>query len=199
MGPSWIWARLDWVTAQVGLEPGAGGRGPGLVPCGASLEPSSARRRRASPRRSGSAGIRPAPPTAAPQARPRSRGGDRGVGERGRRAGGLRGCGGLARDRLLRGRHAEAGRLRYDCFRYRGGVPLGSGAIESTIRRVINLRLKGDEPVLGGGECGGGDPACRRGALQGRWEERLDRTQVKPWPRTGGPTGIGSRRNAWRS
>ena len=39
-------------------------------------------------------------------------------------------------------RHSEAGRLRYDCFRCRG-VPLGSGAIESTIRRVINLRLKG--------------------------------------------------------
>src|SRR5271168_4109533 len=39
-------------------------------------------------------------------------------------------------------RHSEAGRLRYNCFRCRG-VPLGSGAIESTIRRVINLRLKG--------------------------------------------------------
>jgi len=39
-------------------------------------------------------------------------------------------------------RPAEAGRLRYDGFRYRG-VPLGSGAIESTIRRVLNLRLKG--------------------------------------------------------
>src|SRR4051812_21272516 len=38
-------------------------------------------------------------------------------------------------------RHGEAGRLRYNCFRCRG-VPLGSGAIESTICRVINLRLK---------------------------------------------------------
>jgi hypothetical protein len=32
---------------------------------------------------------------------------------------------------------------RYDGFRYRG-CPLGSGAIESAIRRVINLRLKGN-------------------------------------------------------
>ena len=39
--------------------------------------------------------------------------------------------------RYLR-KHSEAGRLRYNCFRCRG-VPLGSGAIESTIRRVINL------------------------------------------------------------
>jgi hypothetical protein len=33
--------------------------------------------------------------------------------------------------------------LRYDWFRYRGR-PLGSGAIESAMRRVINLRLKGN-------------------------------------------------------
>jgi hypothetical protein len=72
-------------------------------------------------------------------------------------------------------RHSEAGRLRYDCFRSRG-VPLGSGAIESTIRRVINLRLKGTslfwkeanaEAVL----------QLRAAVLSGRWEERLDRTR----------------------
>jgi hypothetical protein len=38
-------------------------------------------------------------------------------------------------------RHGEAGRLSYVSFR-RQGLPLGSGAIESSIRRVINLRLK---------------------------------------------------------
>jgi hypothetical protein len=72
-------------------------------------------------------------------------------------------------------RHSEAGRLRYNCFRYRG-VPLGSGAIESTIRRVINLRLKGTsifweeanaEAVL----------QLRAAVLSGRWEERLKRTR----------------------
>jgi hypothetical protein len=40
-------------------------------------------------------------------------------------------------------RHGEAGHLDYGRFRRRG-VPLGSGAIESAIRRVINLRLKGN-------------------------------------------------------
>ena len=38
-------------------------------------------------------------------------------------------------------RHGEAGRLSYVSFR-RAGLPCGSGAIESSIRRVINLRLK---------------------------------------------------------
>lgn len=38
-------------------------------------------------------------------------------------------------------RHGEAGRLKYVRFKQLG-VPCGSGAIESGIRRVINLRLK---------------------------------------------------------
>lgn len=40
-------------------------------------------------------------------------------------------------------RHGEEGHLDYARFRRRG-VPLGSGAIESAIRRVVNLRLKGN-------------------------------------------------------
>jgi hypothetical protein len=40
-------------------------------------------------------------------------------------------------------RHGEAGHLDYAAFRQRG-LPEGSGAIESAIRRVINLRLKGN-------------------------------------------------------
>jgi hypothetical protein len=38
-------------------------------------------------------------------------------------------------------RHGEAGQLSYVSFRARG-LPCGSGAVESSIRRVINLRLK---------------------------------------------------------
>lgn len=38
-------------------------------------------------------------------------------------------------------KHGEAGRLSYPHFRSLG-IPLGSGAIESSIRRVINMRLK---------------------------------------------------------
>jgi hypothetical protein len=37
--------------------------------------------------------------------------------------------------------HGEAGRMSYPHFR-KLGIPIGSGAIESSIRRVINLRLK---------------------------------------------------------
>jgi hypothetical protein len=40
-------------------------------------------------------------------------------------------------------KHGEAGRLSYPYLR-RLGLPLGSGAIESSIRRVINLRIKGN-------------------------------------------------------
>lgn len=40
-------------------------------------------------------------------------------------------------------KHGSAGRLSYRRFRTIG-IPLGSGAIESTIRRVINQRLKGN-------------------------------------------------------
>jgi hypothetical protein len=39
-------------------------------------------------------------------------------------------------------RHGEAGHMDYARYRRRG-LPSGSGAIESAIRRVINLRLKG--------------------------------------------------------
>lgn len=40
-------------------------------------------------------------------------------------------------------RHGKAGRLAYAKFRRRK-LPVGSGAIESAIRRVINLRMKGN-------------------------------------------------------
>jgi hypothetical protein len=39
-------------------------------------------------------------------------------------------------------KHMDAGHMDYGSFRRRG-LPLGSGAVESAIRRVINLRLKG--------------------------------------------------------
>ncbi len=69
-------------------------------------------------------------------------------------------------------RHSEAGRLRYDCFRSRG-VPLGSGAIESTIRRVINLRLNGNSfySTEGNAEA---VFQLRAAVLSGRWEEIVE-------------------------
>jgi tetratricopeptide (TPR) repeat protein len=72
-------------------------------------------------------------------------------------------------------RHSEAGRLRYHCFRYRG-VPLGSGAIESTIRRVINLRLKGNS-IYWTEENAEAVFQLRAAVVSGRWEEIVERTR----------------------
>jgi hypothetical protein len=72
-------------------------------------------------------------------------------------------------------KHSDAGRLRYNCFRCRG-VPMGSGAIESTIRRVLNLRLKGSgiywtednaEAVF----------QLRAAVVSSRWEEIVKHTR----------------------
>jgi hypothetical protein len=73
-------------------------------------------------------------------------------------------------------KHSDSGRLRYESFRRRG-VPLGSGAIESTIRRVINLRLKGNgiywtednaEAVF----------QLRAAVVSRRWDELLEQTRA---------------------
>lgn len=68
-------------------------------------------------------------------------------------------------------KHGEAGRLKYPTFRA-AGLPLGSGAIESGIRRVINLRLKGNGIFW--------DPLRAEAMLQlraqvitDRWDQRL--------------------------
>ena len=72
-------------------------------------------------------------------------------------------------------KHSDAGRLRYNCFRCRR-VPMGSGAIESTIRRVLNLRMKGSgiywtednaEAIF----------QLRAAVVSGRWEEILEHTR----------------------
>jgi hypothetical protein len=69
-------------------------------------------------------------------------------------------------------KHGEAGRLAYPTFR-KLGVPLGSGAIESGIRRVINLRLKNNgmfwreqhaEEML----------QVRAQVISKRWDERVE-------------------------
>ena len=74
-------------------------------------------------------------------------------------------------------RHGEAGRLDYADFR-QSGLPLGSGAIESSIRRVINLRLKGNgifwlehhaEEMM----------QLRALVISDRWDERIQR--MRSW------------------
>ena len=66
--------------------------------------------------------------------------------------------------------------LRYDWFQYRGH-PLGSGAVESAIRRVINLRLKGNG-IYWREENAEAMLALRAAALTGRWEETMERAQA---------------------
>ncbi len=68
-------------------------------------------------------------------------------------------------------KHGQAGRMSYVHFRSLG-IPLGSGAIESNIRRVLNQRLKSNgmfwlaenaETML----------QLRSQVISGRWDERL--------------------------
>jgi hypothetical protein len=66
--------------------------------------------------------------------------------------------------------------LRYDWFRYRGR-PLGSGAVESAMRRVINLRLKGNG-IYWREENAEGMLVLRAAAVTGRWEEMMERVQA---------------------
>jgi len=68
-------------------------------------------------------------------------------------------------------KHGEAGRLKYPTFRGLG-LPLGSGAIESNIRRVVNMRLKGNS-VFWREEGGEAMLQIRALVMADRWDERL--------------------------
>jgi hypothetical protein len=72
-------------------------------------------------------------------------------------------------------KHLEAGRLAYANFR-RQGLPLGRGAVESAIRRVINLRLKGPG-LMWLVENAEGALVLRAAAVTGRWEETMSRVR----------------------
>ena len=70
-------------------------------------------------------------------------------------------------------RHGSEGHLAYATYRRRG-LPCGSGAIESTIRRVINLRLKSNA-MFWLEENAEGIFALRALLLCDRWEPTLSR------------------------
>jgi hypothetical protein len=70
-------------------------------------------------------------------------------------------------------KHLEAGHLDYDEMQRRG-LPIGSGAIESAIRRVVNQRLKGNGLMWCEGNAEG-MLLLRAAALTGRWDEELQR------------------------
>jgi hypothetical protein len=81
----------------------------------------------------------------------------------------------VCRELLYLENHAYAGHMDYAVCRRRR-IPLGSGAIESAIRRVVNLRLKGSG-LLWKIENAEGLLALRAAVLTDRWEETLDRAQ----------------------
>jgi hypothetical protein len=68
-------------------------------------------------------------------------------------------------------KHGDAGRLMYPTFRSKG-LPLGSGAIESNIRRVVNLRLKGNA-IYWLKENAEAMLQIRAYVLTNRWDQRL--------------------------
>lgn len=84
-------------------------------------------------------------------------------------------------------KHAQAGHMKYPQFRKRG-VAIGSGAIESAVRRVVNLRLKGNGMLW---EVDNAEAmlVLRAAALTERWEEALEHSRQ---------TLAGDRRLDWR-
>jgi hypothetical protein len=70
-------------------------------------------------------------------------------------------------------KHGEAGHLQYATFRRRG-IPCGSGAIESAVRRVVNLRLKSNA-MYWLPENAEALFSIRATLLCDRWEETLQR------------------------
>jgi hypothetical protein len=73
-------------------------------------------------------------------------------------------------------KHQSAGHLDYDRFRRRG-LALGSGAIESAIRRVVNLRLKG-AGLMWRKENAEAQLVLRAAVLTERWQETLEHVRA---------------------
>jgi hypothetical protein len=72
-------------------------------------------------------------------------------------------------------KHEDHCHMDYALYQRRG-LPIGSGAVESAIRRVINLRIKG--PGLLWAEANAeGMVLLRAAALSGRWEELLEKVR----------------------
>jgi hypothetical protein len=166
-GAPWIWARLDWVVAQVGLNPL---RVVEVLDwCHGAHHVSVA--------------------LEAPKIDKATRQGHyhrlRALLKKGKSPAVIEGLEGLAegspadspvwRQIRYRAKHAEARRLRYDVFRS-WRLPMGSGAIESTIRRVINLRLKGNS-MYWTEENAEAVFQLRAAVVSGRWDEIFAHTQ----------------------
>lgn len=98
----------------------------------------------------------------------------------------FKGCNSKTRRGLARYFEKHALRMRYDRFR-RLKIPLGSGAIESCVRRLINLRLKGNG-IFWREENAEWLLHLRGQFLAGRWESMIDQVlqPVLLWERVDG-------------
>jgi hypothetical protein len=91
------------------------------------------------------------------------------------RLGEKQGCGeAMATAVTYLSKHGQAGHLKYAAARKRG-LPIGSGAIESAIRRVINLRLKGNGLMWQEAHAEG-MLLLRAAALTQRWDDIVNQT-----------------------
>ena len=72
-------------------------------------------------------------------------------------------------------KHEDRCHMDYARFQ-RKGLPIGSGAVESAIRRVINLRVKGPG-LFWEEENAEAMVVLRAAALSGRWDELMDQTR----------------------
>jgi hypothetical protein len=162
-GAPWIWERLPWVVARVGLESKRvdyvldfyhAVHHVGLALAKVGLEAAEHRRVYKKLRKWLKAG-RPWDVLAE-------------LRRLGRRHGVL---GAMRVELAYLQKHRKAGRLRYSRLRSQG-LPIGSGAVESAIRRVVNLRLKGNGQMWLE-ENAEGMILLRGAALTGRWEEGL--------------------------
>jgi hypothetical protein len=166
-GAPWIWARLDWVIAEVKLEPARVVEVLDWCHAVHHVGLALAALERDADRRAESYG----------RLRVLLKAGQSGavVDALERMAAGEPADSSAWREIAYLTKHSGAGRLRYHCFRARG-VPLGSGAIESTIRRVVNLRLKGTS-LFWTEENAEAVFQLRAAVVSGRWEEVVDRTR----------------------
>ncbi|MFI5358389.1 MAG: hypothetical protein ACHQ4G_13745, partial [Opitutales bacterium] len=166
-GAPWIWARLDWVIAQVKLEPARVVEVLDWCHAVHHVSLALAALERDADRRAASYS----------RLRVLLKAGQSGavVDELEGMAAGEPADSSVWREIAYLTKHSAAGRLRYNCFRARG-VPLGSGAIESTIRRVINLRLKGTS-LFWTEENAEAVFQLRAAVVSGRWEEVVEHTR----------------------
>jgi hypothetical protein len=165
-GAPWIWNRLDWVIGRAGLDPKRTGRildcyhaahhvSLGLQALGLpEAERTATYRALRHPLRAGRSREVVATLRRMAQAQPF----DSGV---------------WVEIEFLDKHEAHP---RYDGFGYRGR-PLGSGAVESAIRRVIDLRLKGNG-IYWREENAEAMLVLRAVALTGRWEETMERAHA---------------------